>query len=131
MASTQFFARSTNGVDLPSMKSLRAIRDGDVVRINIPIKAKNPAAPKFESAWIVVEDGGCDVTMDGYPRLGSSGEPTQPAKKKLTGTIVSDLVLEPFHGFARGTRLGFDRDKVVEIIPPDARWDAVDGEVAR
>jgi hypothetical protein len=121
MSSIKFNSRSTNGVDLPSMDDLRAVCDGDVVRINIPIKAKNPDAPRFESAWITVEDGG--ATVDYY-----TGDVKKTAKTKLTGTVTTALALEAFHHIAQGDRITFERNKIVEIILTAG---ATDAEVAQ
>jgi hypothetical protein len=93
------------------MSALRTLCDGAVVRINLPIKAKNPHAPRFESAWIIVEDGGATV--------GETGK-VKDAKSKLTGTIKSDLTLEAFHRLSKGDRITFERNKIVQIAATDA-----------
>jgi hypothetical protein len=104
------FCHSDTGMALPSMSALRTLCDGAVVRINIPIKAKNPAAPRFESAWIIVEDGGAKMNL-------TSGV-IKDAKTKLTGTITSELTLKAFHHLSKGDRITLERNKIVEIAAP-------------
>ena len=90
MASIQFLSRSINGSGLPSMTTRRSIANGDIVCINTPIKAKDPSAPRFESVWIDVEDGGATLNLIGIV--------VKDAKTKLTGTIpatLSDFKIDP------------------------------------